>query len=414
MKIVGLITEYNPFHNGHLHHINSAKQLTGADYVVVVMSGNFLQRGTPAVIDKYNRTRMALSCGADLVIELPCVFATSSAESFAFGAVSILTKMGCIDYLCFGSEYGDITVLRSIAEILANEPAKFKEYLKSYLKCGLTFPVARKKALLDYTSNSSITNDSLEHILSEPNNILAIEYIKAIIKQNSSMEPLTIQRVVSGYHDLSIHHTICSASAIRAALKSKGLDSFKNQVPECVYEILLQEYNKTFPIFPNDFSSLLKYRLILKNSKPLTAYLDVSTSLSNTIENNISNFRNFEDFADLLKSKQYTHTRITRSLIHILLNIESKTPVEETGNESAYYIRILGFHKSSSQLLSFIHDNTSIPMLSKLADSKNYLNSDGLDMLEQDIYSSDIYNTIVTDKFGCSIPNEFRQNIIIM
>jgi predicted nucleotidyltransferase len=409
MKIVGLITEYNPFHNGHLHHIISAKKLTGADYVVVVMSGNFLQRGTPAIIDKYSRTHMALACGADLVVELPCVFATSSAESFAAGAVSILNKMGCIDYLCFGSEYGDITVLRSIAEILVNEPKEFKLYLKNYLKEGHAFPIARKKALLDYEFDINVTTKELDHILSEPNNILAIEYIKAILKQNSLIEPITIKRVVSGYHDTSINDTICSASAIRTALKSNGLDSFKEQVPKSVYDILVNEYNKTFPIYLNDFSSLLKYSLLLKNSKPLSSYLDVSTALSNTIANNLTNFKSFEDFADQLKSKQYTHTRITRSLLHILLNIEN-----EKIDDYAHYIRILGFKKVSSQLLTLINVNTSIPLISKLADSKKLLNKSGLHMLEQDIFSADIYNTIVTDKFDCSIPNEFRQNIVIM
>jgi predicted nucleotidyltransferase len=408
MKIVGLITEYNPFHNGHLHHIQLAKSLTGADYVVVVMSGNFVQRGTPAIINKYSRTRMALSCGADLVIELPCQYATSSAEAFAFGAVSILNKMGCINYLCFGSEYGEISVLKNIAKVLANEPDEFKLYLKSYLKDGVTFPVARKKALLDYKFDKGITDLELEQILSEPNNILAIEYMKAIIKQNSSIEPVTIKRVVSGYHDTSLKETICSASAIRNALATNGLNSFKNQVPEIVFEILSDEYNKTFPIYPNDFSSLLKYRLLLRNREPLSAYLDVSEALSNTISNNITNYKNFEDFANLLKSKQYTLTRITRSLTHILLNIE-----ENSLEESALYIRILGFKKASSNLLTILNQSTSIPIISKLADSKNLLSTTALNMLEQDIFASDIYNTVVTDKFDCNIANEFRQTIII-
>lgn len=409
MKIVGLITEYNPFHNGHLHHIKLAKKLTGADYVVVVMSGNFLQRGAPAIIDKYSRTRMALSCGADLVVELPCVYATSSAEFFASGAVSILNKMGCVDYLCFGSEYGEVSVLKNIAEVLANEPEEFKQHLKNYLKDGLVFPVARKRALLDYKFDISITNEELEVILSEPNNILAIEYIKAIIKQNSSIEPLTIKRVVSGYHDTSINDTICSASAIRKALITGGLESFKNQVPESVYDILMKEHNKTFPIYLNDFSSLLKYRLLLGNSNSLTSYFDVSTALSNTIMNNLSNFKNIEDFSNLLKSKQYTLTRITRSLIHILLNIEKELP-----DDNSFYIRILGFRKESSQLLTIIKTNTSIPIISKLADSKNLLNASALHMLDQDILATDIYNTIVTDKFDCNLPNEFKQNIIIV
>jgi len=409
MKIVGLITEYNPFHNGHLHHINMAKKITNADFVVVIMSGDFVQRGVPAIIDKYSRTQMALSCGADLVIELPSIYATSSAEFFAYGAVSILDKMGCIDYLCFGSEYGETDVLQTIAKVLVNEPDEFKISLKKYLKEGYSFPVARTKALLEFSYDDTASNTELENILSEPNNILAIEYIKAILKLKSSMQPVTIKRIVSGYYDTSIHDTICSASAIRAALQTGGLGTFRNQVPESVYEILLKAYNQTFPVYLNDFSSMLKYRLLLKNSKPLSSYLDVSEALSNTIMNQLSNFKNIEDFANLIKSKHYTLTRINRALIHILLNIEN-----DSVNESALYIRILGFKKDSSALLTIIKEHASIPVISKLADSKNLLSSSAMYILSQDIFAADIYNTIVTDKFDCHIPNEFRQNIIII
>lgn len=414
MKIVGLITEYNPFHNGHLHHIKLAKKITSADYVVVVMSGNFLQRGTPAIIDKYKRTQMALMCGADLVVELPCTFATASAEFFASGAVSILNKMGCIDYLCFGSECGDIILLEKVANLLAKEPAKFKTAIKSYLKEGLSFPVARKKALLDCITQTTSNINEFESILSEPNNILAIEYMKAIKKQKSLIKPVTIKRAVSGYHDTQIKDTICSASAIRKALQTCGLDSFKDHVPACVKDILTAEYEKTFPVYMNDFSSLLKYRLLLPHGKPFTKYLDVSESFSNAIENHLSQYINAESFMAVLKNKQYTLTRINRSLMHILLNIEKETMSAYMENDYAQYIRILGFKKDSSQLLTQIRNNSKLPIISKLADYKKILSPLGCSMLEQDIFASDIYNTIVTDKFNPSIPNEFRQQLVIL
>ena len=413
MKIVGLITEYNPFHNGHLYHIKTAKKLTDADYVVVVMSGNFLQRGTPAIIDKYSRTRMALASGADLVIELPCAYSTSSAEFFASGSVALLSQMGCIDYLCFGSECGDTEILKKIAFILADEPLTFKELLKKYLKEGLSFPIGRKKALLDYMADTTMTKEELEPILSEPNNILAIEYIKALIKQNSKIIPLAIKRVVSGYHDSLIKDKICSATAIRTAFQTSGLNSFREQVPSYDFDILSEAYNRTFPIYPTDFSSLLKYRLLLQNSKPFQAYWDVSESLANTITRMLSQFKNYEDFANLLKSKQYTFTRINRSLIHILLNLEADTIHQFIEHNYALYIRILGFRKSSTPLLTAIKANSGIPIISKLADAKNHLTQLGLLMLEQDILASDIYNTIVIDKFDFSIPNEFQQQIVI-
>lgn len=414
MNIVGLITEYNPFHNGHLHHINLAKNLTNADYVVVVMSGNFLQRGTPAIIDKYKRTTMALECGADLVIELPNVYATASAESFALGAVSLLHHMGCVNSLCFGSEYGQIKQLEKIADVLIQEPDNFKELLKKFLKEGLVFPVARKMALLDYMKKDIVTENDLDSILSEPNNILAIEYIKAIKRLNSPIKPVTIKRIVSGYHDTQINDVICSASAIRSSLKSNGLDNFKKQVPPSVYQILAREYGNTFPIEMNDFSTLLKYKLLLTKDKPCSNYLDVSEALANAIMNHLSDYTDAENFMELLKNKQYTLTRINRSLTHILLNIEGETVKAYAENGYAQYLRILGFKKSSNALLTMIKENTTIPMITKLAHYKKILNPLGISMLEQDIFASEVYQSIVTNKYKTPPTNEFKQKLILL
>lgn len=414
MNIVGLITEYNPFHNGHLHHINLAKNLTKADYVVVVMSGNFLQRGTPAIIDKYKRTAMALKCGADLVIELPSVFATASAESFALGAVSILHQMGCVNSLCFGSECGEITQLENIADILLHEPYAFKVSLKQFLKEGLVFPAARKMALLHYMKSDFISQSELDTILSEPNNILAIEYIKAIKKLNSPIKPVTIKRIVSGYHDTQINDSICSASAIRSSLKSNGMTCFKEQVPPSVYQILATEYNHTFPIEMNDFSSLLKYKLLLQQKESISKYLDVSEALANAIMNHLSDFTNAESFMELLKNKQYTLTRINRSLTHLLLNIEKDKANCYANNGYAQYIRILGFKKSSSSLLTTIKKNSNIPIISKLAHYKKTLNPLGISMLEQDIFASEVYQSIVTNKYASPPTNEFKQRLILL
>lgn len=414
MNIVGLITEYNPFHNGHLHHINLAKNLTNADYVIVVMSGNFLQRGTPAIIDKYKRTTMALECGADLVIELPSVYATASAESFALGAVSLLHHMGCVNSLCFGSECGQIKQLETIADVLLQEPDNFKALLKQFLKEGLVFPVARKMALLDYMKKDIVTENDLDSILSEPNNILAIEYIKAIKRLNSPIKPVTIKRIVSGYHDTQINDVICSASAIRSSLKSNGLDNFIKQVPPSVYQILAREYGNTFPIEMNDFSTLLKYKLLLTKDKPCSNYLDVSEALANSIMNHLSDYTDAENFMELLKNKQYTLTRINRSLTHILLNIEGETVKVYAENGYAQYLRILGFKKTSNALLTMIKENTTIPMITKLANYKKLLNPLGISMLEQDIFAAEVYQSIVTNKYKTPPANEFKQKLILL
>ena len=191
MKIVGLITEYNPFHNGHLYHIEKAKEITGADSVIVVMSGNYVQRGAPAIMPKHLRAEVALEAGVDVLMELPVCYATGSAEYFAAGAISLFERLGCVDSICFGSECGDYGLLARVAHILADEPEGYRQALKDLLKSGMSFPLARQKALKDY-----LEDDSLDSVLEQPNNILGIEYIKALYQRKSPMKSYTIKRMV--------------------------------------------------------------------------------------------------------------------------------------------------------------------------------------------------------------------------
>jgi predicted nucleotidyltransferase len=231
MKVVGLITEYNPFHNGHKYHIEEARRITGADYVVAVMSGDFVQRGVPAIIDKYSRTRMALNNGVDLVLELPVCYATGSAEYFAHGAVAVLNALGVVDYLCFGSEAGEIELLQKATELIYSAPASFDDLLKAYLKEGLNYPAARQKALeavtgsLSPDNNRPDDNNALIKVFTEPNNILGIEYLKAIHDLSASMQPVTIRREVAHYHEATLTRidtpsVISSATAIRSTINT--------------------------------------------------------------------------------------------------------------------------------------------------------------------------------------------------
>lgn len=412
MKIVGLITEYNPFHNGHFYHLKRAKELTNADYVVVIMSGNFLQRGVPAFIEKQDRTKMALANGADLVLELPACYATGSAEYFAFGAISTLDRLRVISDVCFGSECGDVTILEEIADVLIEEPAPYQKRLKELLKKGASYPTAREAALLAYLEEKKdITYDVL---LSNPNNILGIEYIKAIKKLKSNLKPVTLQRIGAGYHELATNHTICSASGIRnELLTTKNPECLKHQVPPSVYETLQTQYQVNFPIELNDFSTMLKYRLLLPNQEPFSAFLDVSEDLADRIKNNLANFTSYESFASLLKNKQYTLTRIQRALLHLLLNITKEKMSLYIKEGISYYARILGFKKSSAELLRAIKHNSSIPLISKLADAGNILTPIGLSMLEQDIFASDLYHSIVTEKFQTPLMNEYTKSIVL-
>lgn len=412
MKVVGLITEYNPFHNGHLYHLQEAKKITGADYVVVVMSGNFLQRGAPAIVDKHTRTAMALLNGADLVLELPVFYATGSAEYFAMGSVSLLDKLGIIDSLCFGSECGDIEILSRIADVLLNEPEEYRTLLQAGLKQGLSFPAARSAALQGYLSDS-FQSSAIAGTISNPNNILGIEYIKALKKRNSLIKPYTISRISSNYHDTSLKESISSATALRSSiLNTRDLRTLSNQVPKTVYQLLEEKYQKGFPVCENDFSSILKYKLLSQDCNSLTDYMDVSTDLALKMINHLNRYENFHQFAGLLKSKELTHSRITRVLFHILLDITKKSMKDYIERDYIQYFRVLGFRKNSTLLLNGIKNASSVPLVTKLANINKTLEPCQYDMLLHDIFASDIYHTIVTDKFSTPFINEYSNQII--
>ncbi len=401
MKIVGLIAEYNPFHNGHQYHIEKAKELTGADAVIAVMSGNFVQRGTPAIMSKHLRTEAALDGGASLVLELPVCYATGSAEYFAYGAVSILEKLGCVDAICFGSECGDIQTLGSLAKIIAEEPEEYKQFLNIYLKEGNSYPLARQKAIHDYLGGTE-----MDSVLSEPNNILGIEYLKALYRLNSKMKPYTITRISSHYHDEDLQEMYSSASAIRKEIGNTGLEFLYGQMPANAIALLGRYYQKRFPVYGNDFSLLLKYKLLTETKTSLQTYADVSEELANRILNRLNDYRDFEQFCELLKTKEMTYSRINRALIHILLNIkkEDYTEIE--------YAHILGFCRKDVSVLSLIKEHGRLALISKLSATLN-LTDCAVYMLEQDVFSSNLYESVVADKFKAAFIHEYSQSVIV-
>lgn len=428
MKVVGLVTEYNPFHNGHRYHLEQAKRKTGAGFAVVVMSGNFLQRGEPAIIDKFARAEMALACGADLVLEIPAYFACGSAEYFALGAVSLLDSLGIVDAVCFGSECGDIQVLDEIAEVLAEEPLPYKNRLKALLSEGKSFPAAREEALLFCLTalHGSEKEDCVslwKDALDSPNNILGIEYLKALKKLNSSMQPVTIERISSGYHDPSLHTGISSATAIRRVIldeRRKLPDTIKGQVPNEVYAILQRESNRTFPVKSADFSQLLHYRLLsVKDWQELAQFFDVSEDLAKRICNLRNSYEGLEDFIARLKTRQFTETRIRRALMHILLGIKEDAVRESViSANGACYIRVLGFHKNASVLLTEIKKKSRLPIITKMADASELLESSPFSdmagkMLDCDIYSAQVYHCAVTNRYKDHTYNEFTRQIIV-
>lgn len=413
MKTVGIIAEYNPFHNGHKYQIQKAKELTGADYCIVVMSGDFVQRGAPAIMDKYLRTRAALSCGADLVLELPVYYALQSAEYFATGAVTLLDKLGVVDTLCFGSECGDTGLLIEFADSLLCESETFKNILKSEMKSGATYPEARNKALL--SSNRELAQHM--EVLGSPNNILGIEYCKALKRRNSPISALSIKREGSSYHDASMSEIYCSALAIRESIHSTGTLSYVcDTVPDSVYSLMKEAYEKTFPIFPSDVSSILHYCLLSREKEGYTDCPDIDKDLSDRISRKLPDYLSFENFCELVKSKNRTYTRISRSLMHILLHMTKKDLQDFVADDYIYYARILGFQKDSTALLSSIKEKTQIPLISKLADTSFSPDSNAQRMLEKDICASHIYQSMVQNKFGqhnnLSLTNEFKRQIV--
>ncbi|MBO5165443.1 MAG: nucleotidyltransferase [Lachnospiraceae bacterium] len=436
MKTVGIIAEYNPFHNGHFYQLQKAKELSGADFAVVVMSGNFVQRGTPALIDKYARTKMALCNGADLVLELPVCYATASAEYFAKGAVSLLSALG-VDALCFGSECGDVSVLQTIAQILSDEPDAFKAALEKNLQLGVSFPVARSRALREYIAFSTdllckkdlACKENLSHkeelsltepevltkILESPNNILGIEYIKTLISLHSSMEVYTVRRTGSDYSDTTLpDHTFSSAMAIRQSIfEGSSLDTLSSYMPKDSLHILKEALSDGFPVCENDFSGMLFYKLLSLQNKDYTSYLDVSPSLSDKISGLLEQYTSWSQFCSLLKSKDLTHTRISRSLLHILLDIKKNDLQEYRLSGYSGYARILGFKKSSQALFGTLK-TASIPLLSKLADADKLLSDTAKKQLAQDIFAAHLYDGTVAQKTGRTLQNEYRRQIVIL
>ena len=413
MKTVGIIAEYNPFHNGHAYQIQKAKEITGADYCIVVMSGDFVQRGAPAMMDKYLRARIALISGADLVLELPAYYALSSAEYFAGGAVCLLDKLGVVDNLCFGSECGDIELLMTFARLLLNEDETFKQTLQRNLRLGHSYPQTRNTAI--EASSPQLTAHI--NILTSPNNILGIEYCKALIKRDSSITACTIRRAGSPYHDSSLHTGFCSARALREALKcSNTPESILNQVPSDIRPLMTEQYLKAYPVFEDDLSLLMHYRLLSEPSGEFTSYPDIDKELSDRIINLLPQYHDFPSFCDLLKSKNRTYARISRSLLHILLQIHQDDLNRYLSVGQVFYARMLGFRESAGPLLNAIKQSSDIPLLSKLANAGNLLTPIGMSMLEKDIYASHVYQGIVRNKFPGTdtVPeiNEYKEPIV--
>ena len=359
MKSIGIIAEYNPFHNGHLYHIEKIKEKYPDYSIVLVMTGNFTERGDVSIIDKWKRTEIALKHGIDLVIELPYPFATQSADYFAYGAITILEKMGC-EKVIFGSESDNVDDLYLIANTQIDNP-EFERLVKIYSKMGNNYPTALSLALKDLTNKK----------IDEPNDLLGISYIKTILKNNYKIKYETIKRTNS-YHDLDLSDEISSASSIREALKN-NLDISK-QIPKDTISYYTDLH------FIEDYFDILKYKIMTEND--LSIYHTVEEGIDKLLKKKIYEANNYSELISLIKSKRYTYNKITRMLLHILCNF-----TKEKANlfKEISYIRILGFNDTGKGYLNKVKKGIDIPIISKICREKD-------PMLEFELETTNIYN----------------------
>ena len=389
-NVLGIVAEYNPFHNGHLHHLIESKKLTNSDYTIAVMSGSFTQRGDVSIIDKWSRAQMAIENGVDLVIELPTIYAISSAENFASGAIKILDSLGIVDYLSFGSECNDISILSDVTDVLTNEPSEYKSLLSHELSRGISFPKARERALMMYLNDIRRFNN----VLSSPNNILGIEYLKALDKQNSKIHPITIKREGSAYNDDSIplDSGFASATSIRNLCQSHDISILQNFMPESSFNIL-QDCLENGHLVKNisEFDKLIIFTLRQMSTDEISNLPDVSEGLEFAIKSAVNQCNTTAELLSIINTKRYTQTRLKRIFLYALLGITKKDM--QISKTTKPYIRILCFNDKGRELISEISKHnrklTIISSVKKFMDNNS--NKNLKIMLVKDILSTNVY-----------------------
>lgn len=378
MNVVGIIAEYNPFHEGHAYQIQKAKEQCGAEFAVVVMNGDFVQRGEPAIFDKYTRTKEALLGGADLIFELPVRFGLSSAGDFAMGGILAMNALPFVTHLCFGTETGDLTPLLQAATFLCDEPDSYRTRVKHFVKQGILYPKARSLALAAESGLPTQTWDS-------PNNILGLEYCVALQKLHSKIKPFTIRREGQGYHDNDTPalSDFPSATFLREKIRKAG-----------------EKENLSL----SDFSSLIGYSLL--TAKDLCRIKDITPDLSDRIRNELPKYREINEFVKTIKNPSLTTGRINRSFFQCLFDIEKEEPVMP-------YLRVLGMKKEASSLLSQ-KENASCQILTKLAFDVPKMDDTAKKLFAKDLLASDLYRQVFCHKYNQTLPNEYQHSPIVL
>lgn len=415
MKVTGIIMECNPFHEGHAFILREARRITQADYIIAAMSGDFVQRGEPAVFDKYIRAEQILQAGADLVLEIPLYAACGSAEYFARGGINLLEKLGVVTDLCFGSESGDFDNLMRCAQTIAaaerkgspESTAVYREKLQAGLKGGMPFPAARAAALEHFFSEELGKNKEglVLRYPSAPNDILGVEYCRALIHSGSSIQPHAISRIDVPTATQYRQDILADRSIPIADAKIIPRTSV-TQVP-------------LFPVHPDDFSDQLMYALLMQGEE-LDSFVDVTPELAVRIRKQLGNYSGFTAFCDLVNTRSLTRTRVSRCLLHILLQIRQNRLDTLLSAGMVFYARPLAINRAAAPLLSRISQNAYIPFLSKMSDARSHLSEKAYSFLEEEIRAEDLYcmtlNRIARDsmpgeKLPLSVPGALQRKI---
>lgn len=412
-RVLGIIAEYNPFHNGHMYHLQKAKEQSGAQYCICVMSGNFVQRGNTSIVNKWKKAEMALLNGVDLVIELPTIYSVASAEGFSLGAIKLLNNLKIVDAISFGTETSDFAALNNISSIVNEEPMKYKSILNSELKKGLSFPKARENALMLYLND----NKRYDNILNTPNNILAIEYLKALKKIKSTIQPIPVKREKVYYNDNVIVDEFASATAIRKLLKNEEFSEIRKVVPKSTYQILKKETE-----LGNVVLDLLRYeKEIIYNLRRMTVseiaeLPDVNEGLEHSLKNAANYSNDITNLINIVKTKRYTVTRIQRILICALLGITKRDV--GMAKKAEPYIRVLGFNEKGKELISRINKQnpkaTVITSVKKFQDKNNNNKNSKIykRLLDIDIFSTNVYTMACKSESLANL--DYTKNMVIL
>ena len=427
MRTLAVIAEYNPFHNGHAYHLSEARRLTGAEHTIAIMGGNFLQRGEPAMWDKYTRARMCTRAGIELALELPFAYAVGSAMDFANGAIRILDALHTVDYLCFGAETADLALFEQLSEIIVDEPEAYRKKLRHHLASGLSYPAARSLALTAYTGNPFFSD-----ILSSPNNILALEYMCALKRAGSSIKPVLIPRKEAGYHDSDLHRHISSATAIRHALSETAdirntetasdiTADIAADIPSASRDIIDRSHGVSAPVYPDDLTPFLQAARLMSLDTPDTEICDMNRELCDRLRRLPYNLQ-FKETVSSLKTKNYTATRISRALLHMLLQYTEQDRRSFIDFGYAQYANILSFRRENHELLRTINQKSRIPLITKKADFeacfRQYADSVNPDIAARmwtlDTKATELYNCMIYNRYGYQNPNDYTTKLPIV